>query len=297
MRASSAHQHLAAYAGFAIAAAIGAAAQSSGIVYSTPTSSNVSASGGHGVFPTPDTQLASTNVTGQVPDGFQPPTLIQDNGTYGPAVEIVHYYYDQWPIGLAVDVESASNDSGQARVLACYTRGDYAYTLGRITNITAEEAYPSQDLNLSPTDAFDAVVGNITGYPFGSNSSTQLINVQALYQSPDGAVWVLDTGRPTVTTQDGSSSIAYAQVGGPKLIRLASNGTFERTYTFPGSVHYPDSYMNDVRFDMRSNITQAGKGVAYIVDSSNEGRNGFIVLDLGTGKVRCRCAPARKPSR
>lgn len=37
--------------------------------------------------------------------------------------------------------------------------------------------------------------------------------------------------------------------------------------------------MNDVRFDMRS-----GGGIAYIVDSSNEGRNGFIVLDLATGE-------------
>jgi hypothetical protein len=25
-----------------------------------------------------------------------------DTGTYGPPVEEFHYYYDQWPIGLAV---------------------------------------------------------------------------------------------------------------------------------------------------------------------------------------------------
>ena len=41
--------------------------------------------------------------------------------------------------------------------------------------------------------------------------------------------------------------------------------------------------MNDLRFDMRANATASGKGIAYIVDSSNEGRTGFIMLDLGTG--------------
>lgn len=49
-----------------------------------------------------------------------------DNGTYGPAVEEVHYYYDQWPIGLAV--------SKQGRTFVCYTRGTYAYTLGEVMN-------------------------------------------------------------------------------------------------------------------------------------------------------------------
>lgn len=42
--------------------------------------------------------------------------------------------------------------------------------------------------------------------------------------------------------------------------------------------------MNDLRFDLRSNVTESGQGIAYIVDSSNEGRNGFIILDLGSGK-------------
>ena len=37
-----------------------------------------------------------------------------DNGTFGPAVEEVHYYYDQWPIGLAV--------SSTGRIFTCYTR-------------------------------------------------------------------------------------------------------------------------------------------------------------------------------
>ena len=41
----------------------------------------------------------------------------RDSGITGPAVEEVHYYYDQWPIGLAV--------SKQGRIFVCYTRGTY----------------------------------------------------------------------------------------------------------------------------------------------------------------------------
>lgn len=42
--------------------------------------------------------------------------------------------------------------------------------------------------------------------------------------------------------------------------------------------------MNDLRFDLRGNVTGTKKGVCYINDSSNEGRNAFIVLDLATGE-------------
>jgi hypothetical protein len=42
--------------------------------------------------------------------------------------------------------------------------------------------------------------------------------------------------------------------------------------------------MNVLRFDMRANATTSGGGIAYIVDSSNEGRTGFIMIDLGTGE-------------
>lgn len=40
-----------------------------------------------------------------------------DTGQIGPAVEEVHYFYDQWPIGIAV--------SKQGRIFICYTRGTY----------------------------------------------------------------------------------------------------------------------------------------------------------------------------
>lgn len=30
----------------------------------------------------------------------QDPGVVSDPGTYGPAVEIVHLYYDEWPTGM-----------------------------------------------------------------------------------------------------------------------------------------------------------------------------------------------------
>lgn len=188
---------------------------------------------------------------------------------------------DQWPIGLAV--------TSTGRIFACYTRGTYKYTLGEVVNKTVEQPYPSAELNLAPADL------NFTDYglTFGSNNASAMISVQALYVTPktdtkSETLWVLDTGRPTIS-QDGVNVVPYAVPGGPKVIAIdLSNDTISRVYTFPSDVHYPDSYMNDIRFDLRPDETSSAAGVAYIVDSSDEGRPGFIILDLDTGKSHRR---------
>jgi sugar lactone lactonase YvrE len=201
-----------------------------------------------------------------------------DTGSYGPALEEYHYYYDQWPIGLAI--------SSSGRFFVSYTRGTYSFTLGEAVNKTAETPYPSAELNL-PISQLNT---SWNGIPFGSNNSTGLISVQALYITPENArrpetLWVVDTGRPTVLDGNGMPSMPYAQPGGPKILGInLGNDSVYATYTFPASVHFPDSYMNDIRFDLRPNLTSSGAGIAYIVDSSDEGRPGFIMLDLGTGE-------------
>ena len=115
--------------------------------------------------------------------------------------------------------------------------------------------------------------------------------MQALYITPETStrpetLWALDTGRPTVHDGQGNPSMPYAQPGGPKLVGISlANNSIYATYTFPAKVHYPDSYFNDLRFDLRSNVTgTSGNGIVYLVDSSNDGRPGFIMLDLGTGE-------------
>ena len=146
--------------------------------------------------------------------------------------------------------------------------------------MTAEVPYPSLDINSPP----GGLSSTIKGIGFGSDSQTTFISVQALFVTPDDTLWVLDTGRPSIN-ESTALAMPYAVPGGPKLVAInLSNNSIARTYTFPSSVHYPDSYMNDLRFDMRPNVTGSGQGIAYIVDSSNEGRTGFIILDLGTGE-------------
>ncbi|KAL1305324.1 hypothetical protein AAFC00_002224 [Neodothiora populina] len=217
------------------------------------------------------------NITYATP---QNTTLRIDNGTTGPAIEEFHYYQDQWPIGLAI--------SSTGRFFVSYTRGDYEYTLGEVVNKTAERPYPSSALNLPP----DMLNVTWNGIAFGSGNASAFVSVQALYITPatrngnrPETLWVLDTGRPTVHDADGNPSMPYAQPGGPKLIAISlSNDTIYETHTLPSTVHYPDSYLNDLRFDLRPNVTgTSGNGIAYLVDSSNEGRPGFIMLDLGTG--------------
>ena len=111
-----------------------------------------------------------------------------------------------------------------------------------------------------------------------------LVSVQSVVVDPADRLWILDTG-----------SIEFGPVipGGAKLVGvdLASNKVF-KTITFPPEVALKTTYLNDVRFDLRK-----GKaGVAYITDSSGEGPNGIIVVDLdsGTSKRRLHDHPSTK---
>lgn len=117
-------------------------------------------------------------------------------------------------------------------------------------------AYPDDDTNrLSPTRAAETFV-----------------SVQSVVIDPRDRLWILDTG-----------SLKFAPVvpGGAKLIGvdLASN-KIVKTISFPPEVALPTSYLNDVRFDLR----QGEEGVAYITDSSDQGPNGIVVVDLASGK-------------
>ena len=194
-----------------------------------------------------------------------------DNGTYGPPIEEVHYFYKYWPIGIAV--------SSTGRIFVTYTRGKYDYTVAEVANMTAEVPYPSLDIQLPP----DQLNETIAGISFGPGNASALISVQALHitsatSSRPETLWMVDTGRPTIQDSTGAYTMPYAQPGGPKLIAISlDNNTIYQTYTFPPTVHYPDSYLNDLRFDLN-------QSVAYLVDSSSEGRPGFIMVNLTTGE-------------
>jgi sugar lactone lactonase YvrE len=105
-----------------------------------------------------------------------------------------------------------------------------------------------------------------------SKPSESLVSVQSVVVDPQDRLWILDTG----SIQFGPTSY-----GGPKLIGvdLKQNRIF-KTILFPQEVALKSTYLNDIRFDLRR-----GKGgMAFITDSSGNGPNGIIVVDLDSGR-------------
>ncbi|KAL0567803.1 hypothetical protein V5O48_014196 [Marasmius crinis-equi] len=205
---------------------------------------------------------------------FQPldekPGLI-DNGTFGPPIEIVHLFEGQPPIGITV------GSSGRAFVN--FNRGDLAgnpLTVAEIVNGTAEAPFPNLEFNTPP----DGLVNTTSGRMLGSSDSNHFINVQAVVIDPKGRLWAMDTGRPVLEGGDNPPAVP----GGPKLLGFDldnNSSTPFKTITFPEDVLPALGYLNDIRFDLSSNLTASGDGIAYIADS---GAHGVIVVDLGTGE-------------
>lgn len=134
-----------------------------------------------------------------------------DTGSYGPAIEEAHYFYQDWPVGFAV--------SSKGRIFVPYYPGNVSFTLGEVVNSTAEKAYLPQ-YNVPSANSTQTIDGTL----FGSQNSTGFISVQALYVTPKTAnrsetLWVLDTGRP-----NDASQMAYGLPG----MYLASQGNFSR---------------------------------------------------------------------
>lgn len=200
--------------------------------------------------------------------------IAQDAGVRGPPLEIVHLYYNQFPTGVAV---SSSN-----RIFSCYPAGldanNTQYQVAELTGNSTETPYPNAQINSPPGGSL-----NYSTFPVSSaNYQNYFIGVQSVAIDPLERLWILDTGR--ALTPNGT--LAPATYGGPKLVAvdLATN-TINRTILLPPDVAYPLSYINDVRIDLRPNVTSSGQGVAYITDSSQMGTNGLIIVDLGINEA------------
>lgn len=134
-------------------------------------------------------------------------------------------------------------------------------TLAEIVNDEGEVAFPNAELNTPP----GGLVNSTSGQALGTSDSEHFINVQGAVVDSKDRLWVLDNGRPVV-----AGSNLLATPGGPKLMGfdLGTNATTPfKTITFPENVLPPTGYLNDVRFDMTSSLTESGEGVAYIADS------------------------------
>ena len=151
------------------------------------------------------------------------------------------------------------------------------YAVAELNSNNTETPYPNAQINNPPGGA----INYTTTPPTSANYQNYLIGVQSVVLDPLDRLWILDTGR--VQTADGT--LLNASPGGTKLICVdISTDSVIQTIVFPSTVAFPDSYVNDIRFDLRASLTSSGKGVAYITDSSSEGRNGIIIVDLGTGE-------------
>lgn len=99
-----------------------------------------------------------------------------------------------------------------------------------------------------------------------------LVSVQSVVVDPVDRLWILDTGSPMFQP---------TQYGGPKLVCVdLTSDRVIKTILFPQDVALPTSYVNDVRFDLR----RGTEGMAFITDSSDQGANGIIVVDLASGE-------------
>ena len=97
--------------------------------------------------------------------------------------------------------------------------------------------------------------------------ATHFVCVQSVVVDKSDALWVLDAAAPL---------LGPAIANGPKLVRIdLKTNQVTRVIGFSPDVAKPDTYLNDVRFDLQRNA-------AYITDS---GHGGLIVVDLKTGKA------------
>ncbi|KIW70020.1 hypothetical protein PV04_02331 [Phialophora macrospora] len=191
----------------------------------------------------------------------------------GPPLELVHLYFDEWPTGVAV--------SSSGRIFSCYPLGldstNTRYQVAELGSNSTENPFPSAQINSPPGGAVDYS----TNPPQSKGLSNYFISVQSVVVDPKDRLWVLDTGRALLS----NGTLTTSNPGGPKLVGIdLTNNTIFQTINFPPTVAFPDSYPNDVRLDLRASVTSSGQGIAYVTDSSSEGRNGIIVVDLGTGE-------------
>ncbi|EME85765.1 uncharacterized protein MYCFIDRAFT_213984 [Pseudocercospora fijiensis CIRAD86] len=220
--------------------------------------------------------FASLAVLG-LASGYSPSDIRTDPLTRGPSLEIVHYFGGQWPTGIAV--------SSTGRKFACYPAGlDILNTYNglngdivqvqELTSIDGETPYPNVTYNQSPGGAINRLsVPAVT-----KGDPNHLLGVQSVIIDSKDTLWILDTGRVQDLSNAQSPMLPATVPGGPKLVNIdITTNKIIKTIIFNTDLVKPTSYLNDVRIDN-------AKNAAYITDSSLEGDNAIIYVDLPSGK-------------
>jgi sugar lactone lactonase YvrE len=169
-------------------------------------------------------------------------------------LEPVTYFNGAMPTGVTV------SQKGQIFVNFPKWGDEVPFTVAEIKDGKAV-AYPDEAMNQTiDTD-------NLTA---DNDYAASLVSVQSVLVDPADRLWILDTGSPMFKP---------TKYGGPKLVcvDLETNQVLKKIL-FPQNVALPTTYLNDVRFDLRS----GQEGIAYITDSAQNGPNGIIVVDLAS---------------
>jgi sugar lactone lactonase YvrE len=174
-------------------------------------------------------------------------------------LEPVAYFNGAMPTGVTV--------SQKGRIFVNFPKwGDEVpFTVAEIKDGKAV-AYPDEAMNQTTDDTHEVAADN------NDYAAASLVSVQSVVVDPADRLWILDTGSPMFQP---------TKYGGPKLVcvDLETNQVIKKIL-FPQNVALPTTYLNDVRFDLRS----GQEGIAYITDSAQNGPNGIIVVDLASGE-------------
>lgn len=101
-----------------------------------------------------------------------------------------------------------------------------------------------------------------------NTAGDHFVCVQSVVVDEDGMLWILDPAAPL---------LGPVVPGGPKMVQVdLRTNTVVRVINFGADVVKTNSYLNDVRFDLKNHT-------AYITDS---GVGALVVVDLGSGKAK-----------
>lgn len=99
------------------------------------------------------------------------------------------------------------------------------------------------------------------------SAAKHFVCVQSVVVDDEDALWILDPAAP---------ALASVVPNGAKLVKVdLKTNQVSRVIPFGPDIAMPDSYLNDIRFDLP-------RHTAYMTDS---GHGGLVILDLASGKA------------
>lgn len=198
----------------------------------------------HPIYPSStESAFAAVNLT-----RYLQPHYPQDYSVAGPALELVHEIFGDFPTGIAVDT------TGRLFFNLPRSGGATNYTVTVATSFNTETPWPNAEIQTCAS---------------GQNASTCFVNVQSVViDSSQTRLWVLDTGLApgaSVASSYGAKIWAFNLTDGAPL----------RNYILPNVLTAGGMNINDVRF----NLSLGNAGTGFISDEQGS----LVVLDLDTG--------------